>query len=287
MRSMVRTTTVALGCALIGVCVLGGWILHAQRTPDATVFIDEMTRTEIEAAVAGGKTTLLLMFGGLHENAYTAETTKFSGPGHDAVVTGKHNFEGNYQVRRIAEELGNALAYYAFPYEPNPGAHMNFAGTVHLRDETLTAVVQDITNSSITSSRFKNVIIMGNHGGGEAALEEAAAELDATWSPRGVRVFYFPVYATARRQAGQYLTELEDPNVPPECRSPGQCQTVTGDYARMLFLDDRYVRADKVPAALAELATPEFGKTILERYVAVAVDRIREAVPNTHDDSSR
>ena len=91
----------------------------AQST---SVMIDDLTTTEVQAALDGGKTTAIYYVGGTHQ----------SGP---AVALGKHNLLSALLARRIAETLGNALAFPPNPYAPagDPVArtgHMRFAGTI-------------------------------------------------------------------------------------------------------------------------------------------------------------
>ena len=100
------------------VCVLIGGVGFAQPT----VMIDDLTGTEVREAIAQGKTTVIIYVGGLHENTYQTQTTEYVGPDVDAVAINKHTLVALYQARRIAEELGNALAYYPLPYTP-AGSH--------------------------------------------------------------------------------------------------------------------------------------------------------------------
>ena len=60
-----RTTTLGL------VFILISGVAFAQRT----VMIDDMTGTEVMEAIAGGKTTVIIYVGGLHENTYQADNT--------------------------------------------------------------------------------------------------------------------------------------------------------------------------------------------------------------------
>jgi hypothetical protein len=249
MRPVVNKHAIVLISAFVGF-LADGSLMYAQR-PAATVIIDEMTTTEIQAAVAHGKTTLVLMFGGLHENSYSVQ---------------------------------DALAYYAFPYEPNENGHKSIAGTVNLRDSTLIALVEDIANSAISNAHFKNVVVIGNHGGGEVALKKAAEGLDAQWTSKGVRVFYFPVYDLSKKELSRYVASQKDANLPPECQTGqfGACIVAIDDFAKMLFLDKRHVRIEKAPPSLAKfIQTPGLGKTIVEQYVTLAVEQIRKAVPAT------
>ena len=157
------------------VFVLVGGVAMAQ----GTVMIDDMTGTEVMEAIAGGKTTVIFYVGGLHENTYQAEDTKYVGPHADAVAIDKHNVVALYQARRIAEELGNALAYNPLPYTP-AGSHLKPAtagGSIALSNETYAAVLRDMASSAIVSG-FTDVIIMGEDGGGQSVLKEVAEELD-------------------------------------------------------------------------------------------------------------
>ena len=87
-----------------------------------SVMLDELTASEIIDAVAAGKTTLILYTGGYHENMYSGKVNAVNGPTRDAVVIGKHNIISQYLARRVAEELGNALALGVIPYTPNGNA---------------------------------------------------------------------------------------------------------------------------------------------------------------------
>jgi len=43
---------------------------------------------------------------------------------------------------------------------------------------------------SISYSGFKDIYVMGDHGGGQAQIQEAVKEMDAKLSPKGVHVYY-------------------------------------------------------------------------------------------------
>ncbi len=91
----------------------------AQST---SVMIDDLTTTEVQAAIDAGKTTAVYYVGGTHQNGA-------------AVALGKHNLIAAHVSRRVAETLGNALAYPPNPYAPagNPSektGHMRFSGTI-------------------------------------------------------------------------------------------------------------------------------------------------------------
>ena len=264
-----RTTTFGL------VFILISGVAFAQQT----VMIDDLTGTEVMEAIARGKTTVIIYVGGLHENTYQAENTVYVGPHVDAVAINKHNLVALYQARRIAEELGNALAYNPLPYTP-AGSHLKPAtagGTVALSDSTFAAVLRDMAGSAIISG-FTHVILISEDGGGQAVLREVAEELDREWSSRDIRVFFFPVYSDANKVTVEYLEKIE--GFPAECLANGigGCISATTDASEILFLRKENVRMDKISPAIAKFVSPELGRILNEQKVKIAVDYIRGKV---------
>jgi creatinine amidohydrolase len=68
---------------------------------------------------------------------------------------------------------------------------MKFPGTVSLSDTTFGAIAREVALSAI-SAGFKNVVLMGDHGGGQEALKQVADELDQEWGSKGAHVYYIP-----------------------------------------------------------------------------------------------
>ena len=230
----------------------------AQSDP---VMIDDLTTTEVQAAIDGGKTTAIYYVGGTHQNG-------------EAVALGKHNMIARHVSERVAEELGNALAYPPNPYAPagDPIAktgHMRFAGTVSLSAETFAAVSREVTVSALAVG-FRHVVMLGDHGGeGQNILRELAAELDAEWRPKGGRVFYIPVYEEGEGRMREHLATL---NV------EGNRMTPTDDASEILAIAPDRVRRDRLAADVARVASAEVGRTLIEGKVEVAVASIRAQV---------
>ncbi|MBI4475406.1 MAG: creatininase family protein [Acidobacteria bacterium] len=244
-----------------------------------TVMIDDLTGTEVMQAIAGGKTTCIIYIGGVHENTYQAENTPYVGPHVDAVAINKHNVVALYQARRVAEELGNALAYYPLPYTP-AGSHLKPAtagGTIALSDTTFAAVLRDMANSAAVSG-FKHIVMMGEDGGGQAVIRKVAEELDRDYSSKGIRVFFFPVYADANRVTAEYLKKVD--GFPAECLANGigGCISATTDASEILFLKKENVRTEKISPAIAKFVSPELGRILNEQKVKIAVDYIRAKI---------
>ena len=143
---------------------------------EPSLLIEELTWPEVRAAIASGKTTAIYLAGSVEEN----------GP---HMVLGKHNMLARYEGLAIARELGNALVYPVMPFAPtgDPSKKtdlMEFPGSVSIADKTFGLVARDVALSAIAAG-FKNVVLMGEHGGGQEALKEIAASLDTRWSPKG------------------------------------------------------------------------------------------------------
>src|SRR5712671_7931420 len=86
-----------------------------------TVFLEELTWTELRDLIQAGKTTIIVPIGGTEQN----------GP---HMALGKHNARVKALAERIAHALGNALVAPVIAYVPEgavepPTGHMRFPGT--------------------------------------------------------------------------------------------------------------------------------------------------------------
>src|SRR6202035_805873 len=135
-----------------------------------------MTWPEVKAALAAGRTTALFYTGG----------TEQRGPQN---VNGGHNLMAKATVKAIAVKLGNAIAMPVLPFTPN-NASADLPGTIGLTNDILAAVLERVSEQAI-STGFKNVVLMGDHGGGQPDVYRAVAQkLNAKYAPRGIQVVY-------------------------------------------------------------------------------------------------
>ena len=249
-----------------------GLLLLALAAPVAaqsdSVMIEDLTWPEVRSAIAAGKTTAI----------YYAGSTEQNGP-HLAI--GKHNFIAQHAARRIAEELGNALVYPVMPFaltgDPvKKTGHMRFPGSVSLSPETFGAVAREVAASAI-SAGFRNIFLMGDHGGGQDVLKKVAGELDAKWAPKGIRIRYVPdLYYKSQEQMRQHLTQ-RGMTVGEHAGSP--------DTSEIMFIDKdkRWIRRDKLAPGNAgngvdgdpRQASADLGKVFIDFKVASAVAQIR------------
>src|ERR671921_2294920 len=100
----------------------------------ASLYIEELTWTELRDLVASGKTTAIVPVGGTEQN----------GP-HMAI--GKHNVRVRLLAGRIAAGLGDALVAPVLPYVPEgaidpPTAHMRFPGTITAPQDAFEKVLE-------------------------------------------------------------------------------------------------------------------------------------------------
>lgn len=197
------------------------------------VEFEMMTWPEVKQALADGKTTALIYTGG----------TEQRGPQN---ANGGHTLMARYTAKAIAVKLGNAIVMPVLPYTPN-NASATLPGTIGLTPELLSAVLYRIVEQTIATG-FKNVVIMGDHGGGQpAAYRVVADSLEKVYAPKGVHVFFCDeVYAKAQGDFDKWLAE----NGYPVSSHAGIPDTST-----MMYLDSLnvWVRRDLVADALGDI----------------------------------
>ena len=162
------------------------------------VEFENMTWVEVKDAIAAGKTTALYYTGG----------TEQRGPQN---VNGGHNYMARATVKAIALALGNAIAMPVLPYTPN-NASDQLPGTIGITNEILEPLLERLAEEALRSG-FKNVVLMGDHGGGQGAgpnnvYAKVASRLDEKYKPQGFRVIYADsVYAPAQDDFEKSLRE--------------------------------------------------------------------------------
>ena len=113
---------------------------------------------------------------------------------------------GHATVLAIAEKLGNAIAAPVLPFSVN-NASAALPGTIGLTGPVFAAVNQQVAEQLIKSG-FRNVVLMGDHGGGQKELGEVARKLNQRYAPQGIRVvFCDEVYAKANNGFDKWLAE--------------------------------------------------------------------------------
>ena len=99
-------------------------------------------------------------------------------------VLGGHTFMARRTAEAIARRLGNALVAPVLPFSP-AGSHLNakWPGSVDLSPE-LYAKVNEAVVASMVTNGFRNIVLMGDHGGGQQELASLARTLNTRYSPK-------------------------------------------------------------------------------------------------------
>ena len=213
---------------LVAVLLVAAAHVAAAPTPPS-VLVEELTWTELRDAIKAGKTTVIVPVGG----------TEQSGP---HIVLGKHNVRARVLAARIAASLGNALVAPVIAYVPEgaidpPAGHMRFAGTISIPESAFEATLEGAARS-FRQAGFRDIVLIGDHGGYQQSLVKVAARLDREWATSPVRVHAIEAYyRAADREFAQALRQ--------QGFSDAEIGTHAGaaDTALALAIDEQLVRS--------------------------------------------
>ena len=244
---------------------------HAAAQPSTSVFLEDLTWTEVRDAVRAGKTTIIVPIGG----------TEQSGP---HMALGKHNVRVRALAGKIAAGLGNALVAPVLAYVPEgrispPTAHMRFPGTITVADDTFVATLESAARS-LASHGFMDVVFIGDHGGYQNAMARAAAVLQREWAKSGVRAHAIDEYY--RAESVDFASLLREKGY---SEAEIGMHAGLGDTSLMLAIDPSYVRRDRLSGTANKdgvagdpgRASAELGRLGADLMVKRSVDAIRKA----------
>jgi len=214
-----------------GACAFLFALNGVAQTKKSLVDFEMMTWPEVKKAMQEGKTTALIYNGG----------TEQRGPQN---VNGGHTLMGHATVIAIAEKLGNAIAAPVLPFSVN-NANPELPGTIGLTGPLFAAMNEQIAEQMIKNG-FKNIVLMGDHGGGQKEMGEVAKKLDEKYSSQGIRVvFCDEVYEKANGDFDKWLAEN---------KYPLSSHAGIPDTSEMLYLggDKGWVRRELVATAVGD-----------------------------------
>jgi len=159
----------------------------AEAAPPS-VELEALTWTEVRAALQAGTTTIIIPAGGTEQN----------GP---HMALGKHTVRARVLAGRIAAALGDTLVAPVLAYVPEgaitpPAGHMRFPGTISIPDATFKSTVEAAARS-FRQAGFTHIVLLGDHGGYQPLLRQAAATLNKEWAGSGVRAHFIEDYYRA------------------------------------------------------------------------------------------
>jgi creatinine amidohydrolase len=243
-------------------------------TPD-TVFLDELTWTEVRDLIKSGKTTAIIPTGGTEQN----------GP---HMALGKHNARVKAFSEKIARGLGNALVAPVLAYVPEgrvapPTGHMRFAGTITVPDDVFQKVLESAARS-LRAHGFRDIVFLGDHGSSQAAQKAAATKLDREWASGPVRAYAVEDYYRASDEEFRQLLKTRGARDEEIGRHAG-----LADTSLALAVDPRLVRSDRLRAGTGTAggdgvdgdpsrASAELGRLGEELIVSRTVAAIRKAI---------
>jgi creatinine amidohydrolase/Fe(II)-dependent formamide hydrolase-like protein len=176
----------ARGLLVLWLLVLGSAGAHAAAPP--SLYLEDLTWPELRAAIAGGKTTILVPIGGTEQN----------GP---QMALGKHNVRVRVLAGKIAAALGDALVAPVIAYVPEgdvdrPQGHLKFPGTITVPPAAFEEVLE-YAAKSFKLAGFRNIVFLGDHGGYQKDDEAVARRLDREWAATPARAFALGEYYRA------------------------------------------------------------------------------------------
>ena len=235
------------------------------------VEIERMTHAEVHEAIhKQGKTTVLIFNGG----------TEQRGP---HAILGGQTFMARRTAEAIARKLGNALVAPVLPFSP-AGSHLNgkWPGSVDLAPD-LYAKVNEAVVASMVTNGFRNIVLMGDHGGGQQELASLAQTLNTRYAPQSVHVYFCSsVYREARDDFNVWLKQHNLP-VGTHASIP--------DTSELMYLGgDEYVRKDRLALGNPDNgitgdprpSSKEIGKRVFDMKVKYGVAEIRRLVSTNH-----
>ncbi len=202
----------------------------ATPRPVDTVFIEEMTWTEIRAAIGGGKTTMIIPTAGTEQN----------GP---HMVMGKHRYIIEEASDRIARELGNALVAPTVTYVPEgdvdpPSGHMRYAGSITVPNEVFMDIVEWGARSGAVHG-FTDIVLIGDSGGNQRGMSAVADKLNAEWAGSGIRVHFVGDY-----YGGNGFREWVQEQGEPDEVIGGHAGIL--DTSLLLYVNAQHIRTDQL-----------------------------------------
>src|SRR5262245_1047934 len=241
------------------------------EAPD-TVWLEELTWTEVRDLIQSGKTTVIVPTGGTEQN----------GP---HMVLGKHNVRVKMLSEKIARGLANALVAPVLAYVPEgplspPSGHMRFPGTITTPDDVFEKVLEAAARS-LKLHGFRDIVLLGDHGASQKPQQAVAARLNREWVKTSARVHAVEEYYRA--------SEVEFPEL---LKARGYRNEELGSHAGLtdtslsLAVEPRLVRGGKLQAASAgdgvngdpRRASAELGRLGVDLIATRTVEAIKRSI---------
>jgi creatinine amidohydrolase/Fe(II)-dependent formamide hydrolase-like protein len=234
----------------------------------ASVYVEDLTWTELRDLIAAGRTTAIIPVGGTEQN----------GP---HMALGKHNARVKLLAGRIAAGLGNALVAPVLSYVPEgaldpPTGHMRFPGTITVPQDAFDKVIEYAARS-LARHGFRDIVFIGDHGSYQKDLAAVATRLDREWAKTPVRAYAIREYYDESAHGFSKLLESHG-------YSAAEIGTHAGlaDTSLTMALDPSLVRGDRLRPGEGDNGDPSrasatLGTQGVELIVTKTIEAIRRA----------
>ncbi|HEY1059643.1 MAG TPA: creatininase family protein [Limnobacter sp.] len=223
--------------ALLGIGLLSLSAGSAIAAASSSVYLEDLTTSELQSRIKAGTTTALVPIGG----------TEQSGP---HIALGKHNVRVHDLAGKIAQALGNTVVAPVMAYVPEgsitpPSGHMRLAGTLSIDDSTFEALL-NASAKSLCQHGLTSIVFLGDHGGYQKNMVKVAAQLNQSWSKQ-------PAKACRAHALTEYYESVQAPYVA-ELKRRGYSNAEIGlhaglaDTSLMLAVDPGLVRTEQLQA---------------------------------------
>ena len=203
-----------------------------QSIIQTSVFLEELTWTEVQEFIDNGGTSIIIPTGGTEQN----------GP---HMVLGKHNFRVKYYAEKIALELGDALVAPTIAYVPegniNPAEDwMTYPGTISLPEEYFIKLLE-YTCRSLKQHGFIDIFLIGDSGGNQNGMKVVSEALNDEWESSEARAHFVSDFY------GKPFDQMNDSLI-----ATGMSPDVVGSHAglvdvsSLLAIDSSLIRSDKL-----------------------------------------
>lgn len=247
---------------------------NSQSIKPPSVFLEELTWTEVKEFLDNGGTSIIIPTGGTEQN----------GP---HMVLGRHNFRVEYMAEKIALELGDALVAPTIAYVPegkiNPAeGWMKYPGTISLPEEYFIKLLE-YTCRSLKQHGFIDVFLIGDSGGNQNGMKVVSETLNTEWDSLETRVHFVSEYY------GKPYTQITDSLI-----ASGIPTDVLGfhagvvDVSFMLAIDSSLIRTDKLSkldwnsekklemgfSGDPSKANTEIGERMIQKTLAISIPQM-------------
>lgn len=281
-----RASVALLACLLVAVSLQSVTVVQAALTAPAaaaqpapraiaaarpevpSVFLEDLTWTEVRALLDAGVRVAIVPTGGVEQN----------GP---HMILGKHNYIVKHAAGEMARRLGTALVAPVVAYVPEgridpPSGHMAFAGTLSVPETVFEAVLEH-TARSLKAHGFEWVLFVGDSRENQPAQARVADRLNRLWRGAGIRALHVGDYYAAHGQQDWLAQQGES------ARSVGFHAGIR-DTSELLFVHPAGIRGDRLAPQTSwretgadgdsTRASAQRGQALLELKIAAGLRQI-------------